>query len=283
MKTQCEGSLLTLLTSDFKEILRREFERRRQLNARYSVRSFARFLEIDFSTLTKVLKGQRKLSDKSIIKIGQKLNMTPSRIEIYLANNKSSGLVDEDYRQIAATEYEIISGWQHYAILELMRLPSFKGEIDWISQVLNIPSKEAKFAVRRLIRTGMIAIEQSGAWVDLTGEKSTNLTPLKTSRGQKKLQRQVLKKAIDALDQIPIDSRDQSSMTMAVDRSLLPEARLIIKKFRRDLAKLLSRNGRVDDVFHLSIGLYPVTNLFNGVSDEVFKNSVSDKSNSLLL
>lgn len=50
-------------------------------------------------------------------------------------------------------------------------------------------------------------------------------------------------------------------MTMAVDKQRLPEAKALIKSFRRDLAKLLSRGKKRDEVYNLSIALFPITNI----------------------
>jgi hypothetical protein len=46
---------------------------------------------------------------------------------------------------------------------------------------------------------------------------------------------------------------------MAIDIGKLPEARERIKEFRRDLAKYLCRSGGRNDVYNLSISLYPLT------------------------
>jgi hypothetical protein len=49
-------------------------------------------------------------------------------------------------------------------------------------------------------------------------------------------------------------------MTMAIDTALIPEAKDKTTKFRRELAKFLSRGEKRDEVYHLSISLYPISN-----------------------
>ncbi len=46
--------------------LQDEFERRRARNARYSLRAFARALEIDHSTLSKKVRGKRAVPDRTL-------------------------------------------------------------------------------------------------------------------------------------------------------------------------------------------------------------------------
>ena len=56
-----------------------------------------------------------------------------------------------------------------------------------------------------------------------------------------------------------MERRDQTSMTMAIDTKLLPQAKEKIKKFRRDMDRLLQSSDTKDEVYHLSVSLYPVT------------------------
>jgi len=47
-------------------ILKNEFSRRRQLNPRYSLRAFARSVDLEHSTLSQLLRGKRAMTWKSI-------------------------------------------------------------------------------------------------------------------------------------------------------------------------------------------------------------------------
>lgn len=52
-------------------ILETEFARRRRVNPRYSLRAFARSVEIEHSTLSQLLRGKRAMTWKSIRKIAR--------------------------------------------------------------------------------------------------------------------------------------------------------------------------------------------------------------------
>jgi len=77
----------------------------------------------------------------------------------------------------------------------------------------------------------------------------------------RRLQRQVLEKALDALEEIPYKKRDQTSLTMAIDSKKVPQAREKIKKFRRSLCEFLRGTNSFDEVYQMSISLYPLTQL----------------------
>ena len=75
------------------------------------------------------------------------------------------------------------------------------------------------------------------------------------------MQRQILDKAKDAMEKTPIEKREQSSLTMAIDASLLPLAKKKIAKFRRELHDFLQSTQKTNEVYNLSLSFYPVTSL----------------------
>jgi uncharacterized protein (TIGR02147 family) len=64
--------------------------------------------------------------------------------------------------------------------------------------------------------------------------------------------------SIHALEELPMEVRDHSAMTMAISRKRLPEAREKIKAFRRELCGFLEKGSDLDSVYQLGISLYPV-------------------------
>ena len=76
------------LQNYFKDFLGAELDRRKQKNPRYSLRAFARFLDCDFSTLAKILKGERKMGQRVIKKLSAHFNITDEQLEIFLKEHK---------------------------------------------------------------------------------------------------------------------------------------------------------------------------------------------------
>lgn len=81
-----------------------------------------------------------------------------------------------------------------------------------------------------------------------------------TATAFRNLQKQILQKAIEALETTPLEKRDQSALTMAMDSKLMPEVRARIKAFRREMAEFQERSKTCDQVYHLSVSFYPVMN-----------------------
>lgn len=81
-------SAATKISPDFRLRLQQEFMVRCRKNPKYSIRSFARFLETDFSTLAKIMNGKRPLGQKVIQQYGEKLGLSPAMLAPYLGINR---------------------------------------------------------------------------------------------------------------------------------------------------------------------------------------------------
>lgn len=247
--------------SDFQGYLRSELIRRCRSNPRYSLRAFAKNLGMDNSTLSKIINGKRPVGEKTIRSISEKLGLREKEITKFI------GSADFD-KKFAMAEYEIlsddiaafISDWYYYGILELIRVDDFKFSNKSISKALGISVHEAKDAIERLVRLNLIAVDGETV-TDLTSGRSTNISSQASSFARRNQQKQILQKAIDAIDDVSVDLRNNTSMTFAIDSSKLQEAGEAIQKFRRQMGHLLSRDEKRDQVYNLAIALYPISKI----------------------
>ena len=271
---------------DFRIYLQNEFLARCRKNERYSLSAFARFLGMDISTLAKVLKGQRPIRAQAIKRIGLKLGLNPFQISDFeksspRANAKNK--TDEtpaNYQQLTLDAFQVISDWYHYAILELIQLPHFKGDAGWIAKTLRITPAEVQIATERLLRLEMIEITPEGKWIDQSNGHTTTLGSNFTASAFKNLQRQILEKAIQALDEVPFEKRSQTSLTMAINPDRIPEAKKKLVEFQRGLNRFLGEGARTesDEVYHLSLSLYPVSFVANIEKPKTSINQIRKKS-----
>ena len=235
------------MEGDFRLTLQEEFLKRVRRNPRYSIRAFAKSLEMDHSTLAKLLRGERPLGARAREKLRDRLGLGPDETR------------ETEYAQLSLDTFNLIADWHHYAILELMRIESFRPDPRWMARTLGITHAEVTAATERLVRCGLLEIKANGTWKDLTGGTSTTTGSSFTAAAFRKLQRQLLEKAIQCLEEIPMEDRDNSNMLIAIDTSRLPQAKQRIKKFRRELAQFLSRGKRRNQVYNLSVALFPLS------------------------
>lgn len=255
--------------ADFRVLLQNELARRCQANPAYSLRAYARSLGTDVGNLSKILAKKRSVGKNTIQKFAGKLGLGPQEIALYLsgaqsiANKAKQGvgakLADPQFHQLTIDQFQMIAEWQHFSILELMRLDDFKPSPSWVAKRLGISLHEVNASIERLQRLEILEVTRDGKWIDRIDGKSTSLPNPHSSTAHRKLQQKFLEQASEALDRYPIDIRDQSTMTMAIDTGKIRIAKEEIKRFRRKMAKLLSRDQKHDEIYNLSISFFPVT------------------------
>lgn len=253
-----------MMTTNFQQFLKEELRLRQRKNAHYSLRSFARQIGVSPSYLSMVINGQKEASVRLIGSAVEKLGIAPALgkqwLEI-LEETKSKFFLTGKvafYKTMSSEKFGPIREWYHYAILELTSIKNFVPSEKWVARILRISEKTVKDAVQHLVNAGYLRIE-NGTWTNISGSNS-NIIPLAEDEDRKHLQMEILEQAKKALDITPIEDRDQTSVTVAIHTSRLAEAREKIKQFRRELATFLHQGGSGDEVYQLSISLFPLSN-----------------------
>jgi uncharacterized protein (TIGR02147 family) len=234
------------------------FSQRCHRNEGYSLRAYAKSLSTPPSTLSEIMNNKRPISKKLAEKFGKALNLSSEQLEAFCKIDEREGV---EYHQLALDSFYCISEWYHYGILQLLKTKIFKNDARWIAKRLGITPSQVKLAIERLIRVGILQVEEDGSLKDATNGQTSHLKNNFTNEQLKNFQIQTLEKAIEALKNIPIEWRDNTSMTMAINKSAIPLAKEEIKKFRRKLTKKLESFGEPDEVYQMAISLTPLTNL----------------------
>ncbi len=242
----------------FRLWLQSEYADRSKNNPSYSLRAFSNLLQMDSSSLSQILAGKRAVSRTVIDRVCDILKPAPKQFsQPSTPIKREKKLLKPDYRQIGLDAFAIMSDWHHYAILELTYVKDFESNPAWIAQKLSLNITEVKSAIERLLRLELLE-EIDGRLrktnISLTNESDKGIS----GPALKELQRQVLRKALEAIENTPQEEKDITSMTMSIDERKLPQARAIIKKFRRDICEFLE-DGTQTRVYNLGIQLYPIS------------------------
>jgi len=150
---------MSVTSQHYREILESILQARLRKNARYSIRSFARSLDLDSSALAQIIKGQRIPSHAVANKIIQRLALDETEARLFLASlaktQASRSLKRKNqflrkyvvkpeveslvsYQALNHEEFSAICEWYHYAILELTLTRGFKSSPQWIASQLGI-------------------------------------------------------------------------------------------------------------------------------------------------
>lgn len=259
---------------DFRLYLQRELVRRCQANPKYSLRAFARHLGLESSRLSKILRAERPVAPDLLMRLGQRLGLEPAEMEGFrkarIAEKYGPAAAEEPARQrdafqLSLDHFETIQDWRHYLILELMKVEGFKPSVKWLARALGTTISETRAYIERLQRVGLLEISQpkgrkSPLWKDRSEGYSTHvLGDNITSYAHRRSQRRILEQAIEALESVPIERRDQSSLMMATHSSRIAEAKRRIRRFRRELCEFLEDCEVKDTVYQVSVSLFPLT------------------------
>jgi len=238
--------------------LHEEFTSRSQKNARYSLRAFAKHLGVSHTLLSLIMAGKRPLTLKTAKLVSERLELPPEKAVSLMRAGAETKVKNYNYKYeyLDLKTFDLISDWVHFAILSLTETTQTLVNSKWIAKRLGINETQAKVSFQRLVDVGLIA-EKDGRWSQ-TGKpiKVENTVSTTTT---KKFHRQMIEKALDSLENDPMEVRNFSSVTVAMDPASVPYATERIKQFRRELMAELETRGTPKEVYNLTIQIYPVS------------------------
>lgn len=248
--------------------LQKEFISRCKRNSAYSLRAYAKYLEIDQSFLSKLLKGQRSVTKDLAEAIGPKIGFKPSQLKSLFAAGTQAM---PGFLTLSDDEFELLSEWHHFAIIELAKTKDFEFDIAKIAKRLGIHSEEVRDAIARLQRLGFVHVQAEQKKIKLLSPHTSWSNTRKTSIARKKFQRELIEKGLEAIDHVPFEFRDNSSLTVAINKERIPEFKEKIRQMRKELADFLQKDGEenLDEVYQLTIGLFPLTKTKNNEGEDL--------------
>lgn len=243
------------------KMMRAEFARLQAKNRSFSLRAFAKRLNLVPSATSEILNGKREASPEMAEKILKGLHADPETMTKILgrlntqktvAKKKAAGAA---YHQVQMDQYHVIADWYYFAILSLAETEGFDDSPEWISERLNVAKADVVRALERLERLELLA--RRGGRLRPTGKQFETSRDV-VSLSLRKSHAQSLEMANASLMNDPVDVRDFGAMTMAIDPDLLPEAKEMIREFRKKLSAFLE-SGKKTEVYRFSTILFPLT------------------------
>lgn len=157
----------------FRERLMQEFAARRAVNARYSIRAFAGFLNVDHATLSQILRGTRQVPLERLGPWARKLKLSLEETAVYAAvariADERARASSETLRQWAAEVMALLGHAVHRDLLRLTRTEGFSSDSRSAARALGASIDEVNIALSRMLRLGLIEVGANGEWKDKTG------------------------------------------------------------------------------------------------------------------
>ena len=237
-----------------------ELQYRKNENPAYSLRAFSRHLGLSPTSLSQIINGKRKLTPGTAAQIGQSLGLSPREQELFVqsavfnTNKNYIATQTEEETQLEVDSFRVIADWYHYAILALVKINGQRIYPEYLSERLGITRLEAKQGLERLERLKLV--EKKGR----TYVKNSAPLFVASPNGESCLRshhNQILRRASQAVENLPYSMRESVSTTLAFDPEYLDDAKAIIEDCRRKLLQIASKN-KPKRVYALSMHLFPL-------------------------
>lgn len=240
--------------------LARHLAERKVVDPTYSLRKMGKELGQNPAALCQILQG-RNVSLKLSRVLAERLGLSPKDIAELSKGPRTQKLLSSLGRgrdSLDLAHYEVVSEWHYFAIRSLARTRGFLPDPAWIAKRLGIPVGRAEKALERLKALGLLEL-------DTRGRMRTSAKGLVTTDGLRNLalrrrHQANLEGARQSLLGTPVDQRDFTFMTMAIDPTRLPEARKRVRRFLNRLCDYLE-GGWQTEVYETCVQIFPRTQL----------------------
>lgn len=260
--------------TSYRTFLGNTLEDKVKKNAAFSLRSFARSLELSPSHLSRVLSGSKKLSVVMAGRVAQRLQLNRSEtayfmLLIQLEMTKDESLRAEILKTMSSRSksaqrktldleaFKTIADWQHFAILSLIKTPNFQNDPQWIAKRLDIHPLEATHAIQRLLTLNLI---EKGPMGELRAIESQDVTTSDdvVSTAIRENHRQQMQRAMNALNRQPMDLREFNNLAVTMRPQDTERAKKLIRDFVDKFNEEMDANGGTE-VFQLNVQFFQST------------------------
>lgn len=266
--------LLSMLSiyayNDVRSFLQDEFQRRVTANSQYSLRSFARDLDITLSRISEVFSSGAGISLQTAQKVALRLGMSEHEKEFFELLVQSQYGRNKDVRQSATLKINnhiakknfqylkesdggILSQWYYLPLLEVLTINK-EPDLAVLAKNFNIESDQLNRAVTHLEEKGFITKASHGRWVKtMPYIQVESSTPAKLIR---EYHLQLLKKAAEAVEGQKIENRKFLTSVFGVKKENLQEARRELERISQDFTKKYASEEASDCVYCVSLQFF---------------------------
>lgn len=246
---------------------------------KFSYRAFAGLLGFgETNYLHLICKGQRALSQTAAEKIATAFQLSAKRKKylLTLAKYESARKPIEKEKlfgqlvqiakstlrsDISQDQMKYFSQWFYPVLRELLEIPEFKNDKNWIANQLipNIKPDELDKGMQLLEQIGYIVYNDKLKRYEATKEQIRTPKEL-NGIAITKYHQEMINQGREAIIAVDPDRRDISAITIRIDQEIAEEIKVRIQNFRSSLMNLVSeKQGRGDQVYQLNMQWFPFT------------------------
>jgi uncharacterized protein (TIGR02147 family) len=262
---------------DYRQYLRDFYASQKALRQSFSHRAFSRRAGLRSSNyLSLIMKGQRDLSSEMAPRFAKACGLVRREADFFcdLVAYGQARSTDERQRayerlarfrkfreahRLVGEQTAYHQHWYMPALRELVTLPEFREDSKWIASALEpkISEREAGEALATLIKLGLLVRDASGHLRQAQTLVTTGPGPL----GHQifAYHQGMIALAQRALDQLPREERDISSVTLCLAEASLPLVKRKLEELRHELMQLADAETSPQRVVQVNLQLFPLS------------------------
>jgi len=264
---------------NFREYLKDRYEEAKAKDPKFSFRYFSRIAGSKSPSFLKhVMDGERNLTAKHIENLARGFKLSEEETFFFrnLVNLNQSATVDErqiyikrilqskEYRKLhplSTAQYELFTKWYFVPIRELVALPGFVENPEWIAKQFNfaVSAQDVKFAIAELTKLGLLKRNGQGKLIQSEPHVTTQDNIVSSSLA--KSHQELIKRGAESIDRVPREQRDILGVTFAVSSESMGKIKEKVLNFRREMVELLSSEQNPDTVYQFHLLLFPLAQL----------------------
>lgn len=269
---------------DYRKFLDDFYREKKSKESFFSLRYMGQKVGIDHGLLVKIFQGQRHISNRKIPTFAGLLGLGKHKAEYFellvLYGKAKTNQEIKHYfekilsfsevssRKVDTDKYEFYQKWYYTAVREIMIIQPFREDFAWLGRMLEpqITATEARKAVQLLERLEFIKKNDQGFYEQtvkfITTDDSWHSIAIRS------FQKESIALAGAALDTVPKEERDISTVTLTLDDDGFIKARDRIRLLQKELLNIASASGRVNRVFQVDLAMFPLSKKIEATGKE---------------
>lgn len=267
-----------LTTTCYRQFLAAYYTYKKNFRGGFSYRMFALRCGIKSPNyLQLVIQGRRNLSENMATSVAKAMQLSALERRIFCALVKKENAQDETTQEQARRDWliavkqmvtksmpqaqaEILGGWYHLLVRELVFLKDFEPSGAWVSSRLRgmISERQGEESIAKLLSAGLIQQNSQGQWLAVdqvidTGPEGYN--EIKVTQ----LHKETLKIWSQNLEGFNSQQREMGLINIPISRDKIPEFKSRLRQFQEEIIGWLQDEKNPEEIVQLGTYLIPIT------------------------
>lgn len=257
---------------DYRSVLKFEFQLRNKKNNAYSMRAFARDIELSPSRLSEIFAGKQGLSPERAKVISTRLGFSVEKVDWFCNLVTAESSRNRHLKSIASERVSPFKNgvlsvttndvmdfdpqWYHFVIRRMTQLSNFKSDPLWIADQLTLSPELVTEAIDEMLKLGMLYVDASGNL-----SISENYTQQISPNAQKTIRRSfrmMLYKAYRSARDVPKHLRSHGMHYLSIHPDQIEDAKALIKEFEDKIDHLTYKSSDKTTLYSLIISFFPL-------------------------